>query len=142
MIAIRGVILFVTLAVWAVVGLFFWIPLLSRVTASFSVSILYLTMANGDPRSLGRMLDTAMTFYPRGFRLVAEAMVSSAIQDVPDSGRSSESTPGLSLPEVSISRLIQELLFSAGYWFVLTYLLGFLDLPSIGKIASNISGWF
>lgn len=64
---IRVVALLISLAVWAVVGFLYWIPMLVFAIVRFSALVVYTTLARTDPSSLGAQLDRAVGFYVQGF---------------------------------------------------------------------------
>lgn len=64
---IRVVALLISLAVWAVVGFLYWIPMLVFAIVRFSALVVYTPLARTDPSSLGSQLDRAVGFYVQGF---------------------------------------------------------------------------
>jgi hypothetical protein len=71
---ITWAILGVCLAVWAIVGFIFWIPLLVRAAARFSVTLIQATFAGRDAHAAGELLRDAVNFYRRGFAVAIEAV--------------------------------------------------------------------
>ncbi len=72
----RGVmwgVLAVCLLVWAVVGFIFWVPLLVRAAARFSLELLRATFAGRGAQEAGEQLRDAVEFYRRGFAVAIEA---------------------------------------------------------------------
>ena len=62
------------LAIWAGVGLVFWIPLLARSTVVFSGLMVYVTLTRASAHNVGRLMQNAITFYIRGFRNILDAI--------------------------------------------------------------------
>mgnify|MGYP001613506013 CR=1 FL=1 len=67
---IRVIVQIVAIGIWSVIGFIFWIPLLFRVTAVFSGSILIYAVNNQDTSPLRAYLDAAIGFYDRGFKII------------------------------------------------------------------------
>lgn len=107
---IKGPILVLTLCVWALVGLIFWIPLLARVTAFFSVGILRAALGHRDAFVYGRQLESAIAFYPDGFRRTVEALAGRAGNDGNDGD---EWEPE---PQLPLGRFLGEALWTAVFW--------------------------
>jgi hypothetical protein len=101
---IKAPILVLTLAVWAVVGFVFWVPLLARCTAIFSAGVLLAALARRDAGAYGRQLEIAMSFYADGFRKTVEALTA----------RSSEERDW-DFP-LAIGRFLAESLWAAIFW--------------------------
>ena len=61
---------------WAVIGLYFWIPLLARTTILFTAYVTYATLVGGaDQVEHGRRaLDAAIRFYIDGFMSIRAAL--------------------------------------------------------------------
>jgi tetratricopeptide (TPR) repeat protein len=55
---------------WAVIGFIFWIPLLSRATATLSGAILYSTVTESNPAHIKTSFESAVSFYMRGFKTI------------------------------------------------------------------------
>lgn len=67
---IQVVILIVTMVLWTVIGLIFWVPILFRSTASLTGGILYCTITQTDPDYLKASFQNAVSFYARGFEAI------------------------------------------------------------------------
>jgi hypothetical protein len=67
---VKTVITVIVLGVWSIVGLFFWIPLLSRVILIYTISVAEATFSRRDVGPAGEMLDKATTFYIYGFSTI------------------------------------------------------------------------
>ena len=63
-----------TAGIWAVVGLAFWIPLLFRVTAVFSMGVLYAAITRSSTTIIERQLHNAVGFYTYGFSTIFHAL--------------------------------------------------------------------
>ena len=68
--------LFVVFAavIWAVIGLFFWVPLLARSIAIFTFSVLAHAVVNKPTKESSRNLDRAILYYPNDFKIVFKAL--------------------------------------------------------------------
>ena len=115
-------ILAVTIAVWAVVGFLFWIPLLARTTAMFSVGILYATLTREDPAVYGHHLHTAIGFYPEGFRKTLDALY-------PDQ---ENAPPTESDSPLHVGRLVLEAIWAGVFWLGILFTLEQTGLLSVG----------
>lgn len=67
-------ILSVCLALWAVVGFVFWIPLLLRSMIQFSLSLSQSMLRGTRPDEAGRILRDTVGFYRRGFTVAIRAV--------------------------------------------------------------------
>ncbi len=59
---------------WAIVGLFFWIPTLLRASVWFSASLLIAAVTDTPTTESARALDAAAVSYINGFRRILEAL--------------------------------------------------------------------
>lgn len=114
---IKGPILVLTLVVWALVGLIFWIPLLARSTAVFSVGVLRAALGHRDALVYGQQLEGAIAFYPDGFRRTFEALAGRAGDDGDDW------EPERPLP---LGRFLGEVLWTAVFWIAVLAILAAL----------------
>ena len=114
---IKIVAMLISLAVWAVIGFVFWVPLLARSIFAFSISVLYVTLTRQNPTSIGYQLSTAASFYVMGFVNIIEAIFPE------DSAETSEEEDF----EVHFGRLLLEILWSAFCWITLLLSLGYLQ---------------
>lgn len=101
---IKGPILLLTLGIWTVVGLVFWIPLLARSTAVFSTGILLSTLAGRGAYAYGRQLDMAISFYANGFRHIIESLTKQHTVETPID------------PPLPIWRFLGESLWATVFW--------------------------
>lgn len=62
------------LAVWTVLGLFFWIPLLARATIYFASMVVVSSLTESDLTGAQIGLDRAVRFYPSGFRRILRSL--------------------------------------------------------------------
>lgn len=130
---IKGPILVLTLVIWSVVGLVFWIPLLARSTAVFSAGILLAALARRDARAYGRQLEAAISFYPDGFRKTIDALTAESLED--------READYLSVP---IGRFIGESLWAALFWLGVLFALENLGLgpgllhEAVGRLRSRL----
>lgn len=73
----RLVICCVTVALWAVIGLFFWVALIARTAAVFSVIAIYAAVTGADVSSFSRQFEGLAGFYPLGFSRIIAAVYAS-----------------------------------------------------------------
>lgn len=97
-------VLVVTLAIWAIVGLVFWIPLLMRATTVFAAALVPAAFSHRGISQLHDGLQNASGFYFRGFKYAFDAF-----NDEPD---------GSSEP-LRLGRVLLEMLWTAAFWFFL-----------------------
>jgi hypothetical protein len=104
--AVMLVILCMTLAVWAVIGFIFWIPLLVRVTTVFSAMVIHAAITQQGPGQLRDSLETASGFYPLGFRVAIETLYN------PNAGLGSRRASY----DLGIGRVLVEVLWTVAFW--------------------------
>lgn len=110
-------ILLVLLAVWAVLGAFFWIPLMVRALLRFSLSLLRAVLVGRRPEGAARALRDAVSFYRRGF-VVAIEVVTRAELD----GEARDPETG--------NRLLAEVIWAIPVWYLIFFSLGWIkDSP-------------
>ncbi len=111
LILVRYVVLGTTIAIWTVLGFLCWVPLLVRMTASFSVAILYCTLTNADSSYLRDPLDGAITFYSRGFSMII-TILSPNREDLPIGSRF----------EFQGERVLLEIAWAVVFWASILFL--------------------
>lgn len=114
----RGI-LGLCLAVWAIVGLVFWIPLLVRAMVRFSVTLVQATMDGEHPTEAARTLRDAISFYRRGFVMTIDAV----------NGRDPEESDRRKQTRVTGSRMLREIAWAAVIWYVIFVPLGWAWSP-------------
>lgn len=67
-----------TVAIWAIVGFVFWIPLLARATTSFAVSATYSNLVARGAHVPNAGLEHATLFYVSGFRSIVASIFASS----------------------------------------------------------------
>ena len=67
----------IIILVWAIIGLFFWIPFMARMIAYFMGMIILSTVEGLDLHSAQQKLEFAIAFYPNGFKKIISAFHSS-----------------------------------------------------------------
>jgi hypothetical protein len=111
-------ILLLLLAIWAVVGAFFWIPLMFRTLLRFSLSLLQSVMVGRRPERAARALRNAVSFYRRGFVVAVEVVTG----EEPDAEAED--------PDTGV-RLFLELAWAVPVWYLLFFSLGYIqDSPA------------
>jgi hypothetical protein len=71
---IKFFVMIVVLLIWSVVGLLFWLPLLTRITAVYCAIIIAYTFSGQDTSGAGKILDKAVTFYISGFSRILKSV--------------------------------------------------------------------
>jgi hypothetical protein len=74
LVGLTWAILVIVLAVWALMGMVFWIPLLLRAMLRFSINLLEAVFEGQRPTDSARILRDAVSFYRRGFVVAVEAV--------------------------------------------------------------------
>ena len=123
-------ILGVVLAVWAVVGAVFWLPILVRTMFRFSLALIQSTMDDERPEGSASMLRNAVGFYRRGFVVAIDAVLPQA-PPLREGKIRRERIEG--------RRMLRELGWAVAIWYVVLWGLGIA--PSPGEIGSSILGW-
>ncbi|MBI1748305.1 MAG: hypothetical protein HYR55_17235 [Acidobacteria bacterium] len=107
---IMFLILIICLAVWAVVGFLFWIPLLARAVTIFSAAVVYARVTGQDPESMQDYLRAASSFWFDGFVAAKKALFptgnSSASHDL----------------DIKSGRLFGELTWTLLFWLLALWL--------------------
>jgi hypothetical protein len=81
LVGLTWAILGIVLAVWALVGMVFWIPLLLRAMLRFSLSLLEAVFEGQRPTDSARILRDAVSFYRRGFVVAVEAVTKEDLEE-------------------------------------------------------------
>ena len=133
-------ILAIVLAVWAVVGAVFWIPLMLRTVLQFSLSQLKSVFVAERPEGAARALQSAVSFYRRGFVVAFEVIMREEID-----GEAKDPETG--------NRLLLEFLWAVPVWYVILLGVGLIQaspadlwnaLGSIewGQLLGSLFDWF
>jgi hypothetical protein len=132
--ALSSVVMVVCLAIWAVVGAAFWVPLLVRTMVLFSVALIQATLDGKQPARTAVMLRDAVTFYRRGFLAIHSAVKGDA-KEQPRAGS-----------DIDGGRLFREMLWAVAIWWAVLALVGLAWGPteigtwlSTGPVANGIS---
>ena len=107
-------ILVVLLAMWAVVGAIFWIPLMLRAMLRFSLSLLQSVFVGRRPDGAAKGLRDAVSFYRRGFVVAVEVVTKEELDEKAKD------------PETG-NLLLMELLWAIPVWYVILFLLGWIQ---------------
>lgn len=120
-------ILGVVLAVWAIVGAVFWLPILVRTMFRFSLSLIQSTMDDERPEGSASMLRNAVGFYRRGFVVGIEAVL-----------REDPLTEGkIRRERIDGGRMMKELAWAAVIWYVVLWWVGLVWSP--GAVAAWVA---
>jgi hypothetical protein len=122
--SVRWAVLVVVLAVWAVVGVVFWIPLVLRALMRFLVSLLEAMFENQRPLEAARVLRNAVDFYRRGFVTAVELVTGEDLEG------------GREGPMLR-NRLLLEFLWALAVWYFVFFFFGWIKASPIDLI-----GWF
>jgi len=112
-------ILGVCLAIWAVVGAVFWIPLIVRSTLRFSFALIQSMLAGEGPEKAGAILRRSVDFYRRGFIVATEAVLG----DASTVGRRRSKSDA----KLGSGRIATELVWVVGVWYLILWLVGAVD---------------
>lgn len=122
-------ILAVVLAVWAVVGAIFWLPILLRTMVRFSLALVQSTMDDERPEGSASMLRNAVGFYRRGFVVAIEAVLR---EEPLREGR-------IRKERIDGRRMMKELAWAVVIWYFVLWGLGVAWSP--GEIGAWIWAW-
>ena len=98
--------------IWSFVGLFFWIPLLGRVTTAFSAAIFSSVLKGGSTHNAQMQLDKASKFYINGFIKINQS-ISSII-----TGKFIDGDRAIKPITISKGAILFEVFFSLVFWFI------------------------
>ncbi len=139
-------ILSVCLALWAVVGFVFWIPLLLRSMIQFSLALSQSMLQGTRPDEAGRILRDTVGFYRRGFTVAISAVFGEA------PARKKAVKTRLSVKEVTF-----EFVWTAVVWYGILLALGVVETTPVDLwnatvalpwgewwqgLENTVSGWF
>jgi|GEM_PF-4928545 len=102
---VRVSLFFVAIVIWAILGFLFWIPMMCYAMVRFSTLVVYTTIVNADPISLGIHMDHSVRFYFQGFKNILRAMYHK-----PEPHTSDTATVAIEL-RVIVAHLVGTLLF-------------------------------
>lgn len=117
-------ILAIVLAVWAVVGAVFWIPLIIRAMLRFSINLIEAAFEGQKPTTAAKVLRDAVSFYRRGFLVAIEVVMGEAV----DEDRMEVTTE---------NRLLLEVLWALLVWYFIFLLLGWIQATPM-----DLVDWF
>ena len=115
-------ILVICLAVWAVVGAIFWIPLLLRTMVRFSVDLVPSMLTGKRPVRAAGLLRNAVTVYRRGFQVAI---------DVVTREPSREESQGAEVSSLRGMALLNELAWVAVIWYLILLFFGAIEATPI-----------
>ncbi len=104
--SVKTTVLAITVSIWAIVGFFFWVPMLARAVAVFSAAVVHSALTHQDPGTAARFLDIAITFYIRGFRQIVD-VINSPVQAHPGAPK-----------RIHALRFLFELAWAGVFWVV------------------------
>lgn len=101
-----------TTVIWIPLGFFFWVPLLGRSVAIFSVMVLFSALTRTDARLIQQQLEQSIEFYPRGFRIIFDVLASPL----------TNSTTHETIPLGKFARhIVVELIWAGLFWTTIIY---------------------
>ena len=107
---IRYAICPVVLAIWTILGLFFWPPLLARTIAAFCLAVLYSSLTGANAEHLREPLDAAIGFYSRGFSIILDTLFSDSPSSVNEAKH-----------EFKLEQVLAEFLWAGIFWVTILY---------------------
>lgn len=117
----------ICLAIWAVLGVLFWLPFVIRAVVQFSVAHIRAMLAGRTPHAAGRVLRQAVDFYRQGFLVGIEAVMS-------------EDAPEPSGPGMGMGRLLAEVVWAVLVWYVVLLLVGVVSV-SPAELWQSVVGY-
>jgi hypothetical protein len=122
---VRLVTLLIALLIWSVIGFVFWIPMMVYAIVRFSALVVYATIVDADPKTIGAHLERSVRFYLQGFRNIIRAI--KGRQRWPSTGEEQFQVK----PMVLIGHIMWTLLFWVGSWFLGVWIWStFVSAPS------------
>lgn len=112
----------IVLAIWAVIGFVFWIPLLARATAYFSGTVIYSAITEGSADASSRQLEKAIKFYTYGYKMVFDYL----LHDKEDMDYKKDRTStSLDWQDIlwRLSRISIESIYAVAFWYITILLL-------------------
>ena len=140
-------ILSVCLALWAVIGFIFWVPLLLRSMIHFSLALSQSMLQGTRPEEAGRVLRETVDFYRRGFTVAIAAVFRR-----PPVSQKQAKTKGL-----TPRRWLFELTWTALFWYLVLLGLGVVETGPVDawnalvalpwgewwqSLTDTVNGWF
>jgi hypothetical protein len=90
------------LVIWSVVGVFFWIPLLTRTVAVYCFVVTAAAITGQRTHGLAKMLREATVFYAQGFRRIIESF--------------DDDDPGTPREPLNVPRVVLECAWALFFW--------------------------
>jgi len=110
-------VLVVCLGVWSALGAIFWIPLLVRRIAAYSIALVSAMLAGKKPERAAEALQDAMGFYWRGFKVTADMVTRDPeARDRAAAGEEDEGLRGMAF--------LNELAWALLVWYAILFALG------------------
>ncbi len=116
--SITWAILITLLAMWAVVGAIFWIPLMLRAMLRFSLGLLQSVFVGQQPEGSAKGLRDAVSFYRRGFVVAVEVVTRKEL----DRKAKDPETGNL---------VLLELLWAIPVWYLILLALGWIQTSPV-----------
>ncbi|MEJ2542111.1 MAG: hypothetical protein P8188_19460 [Gemmatimonadota bacterium] len=113
-------ILSICLALWAVVGFVFWVPLLLRSMLQFSFALSQSMLQGTRPVEAGRILRDTVGFYRRGFTVAINAVFGP-----PPKKKESQVT------RLTLKDLLFEIVWAGLVWYGILFLFGVIETSPV-----------
>ncbi len=128
-VAVREFVRLIVLTIWLLVGILFWIPLLTRTIWTFTWNIVVSSFTGTNVAHAQRGLDRAIKFYAAGFKTINRAVSRGPVTDSQDRGPNSRFLWGL-LPDLA---------FTVIFWtvFGLVYGVIMIDVPRLSTVVAD-----
>ena len=129
---------FVILAaiVWAVIGLFFWIPMLAKSVTIFTFSVLANAIVNRPATSSARNLQRAVVYYINGFAIIFSTLNTHRFDEDYSDLEGGETSGSLIVAIFSnLIMIFNAVVFASIFWLmflVFIHHLGILNIPLVG----------
>ena len=131
--AIRGVMWVVLIIVWAVIGFFLWIPLMTRCVGFFSFNLSVSVFKPSTSLERGeKALHSSIEFYSDGFNRISKSIWNPPLTR----GRVDE------LGMVHIWMLLKEVCWATLIWCIWGWVSGIVSVEPIFEWAKSLRKWF
>jgi hypothetical protein len=121
--------------VWAIIGLFFWIPMLAKSVTIFTFSVLANAIVNRPAASSARNLERAVVYYVNGFGIIFSTLGAHRFdEDHPE--HEGETSGGLIVSIFSnLIMIFNAVVFASIFWLmflIFIHHLGIINIPLVG----------
>ena len=121
---IRAIVGIIVFAIWAVIGLLYWIPMLIKATILYSIDIIRSAVSSGKGNAIiKRNLSVACGFYIEGYKKIWNVLFSNKTDKDDNKGGKRKG--------YGISELVMETIFTIVFWLTIVvpfFIIGILIL--------------